>query len=90
VALAWVQARPGLTSTVIGARRMDQFEANLTALDLTLDPGLRERRSSAAAPRRNFPAANNASLSRIAQNGGPTVAGVPTSPGRIVAGTHVY
>src|SRR5690348_3299410 len=32
VALAWVRAQPGITSTLIGARRMDQFEANLTAL----------------------------------------------------------
>jgi aryl-alcohol dehydrogenase-like predicted oxidoreductase len=29
VALAWVRGRPGVTSTLIGARRMDQFEANL-------------------------------------------------------------
>jgi len=90
VALAWVQARPGITSTVIGARRMDQFEANLTALDLTLDPAVQERLTTASAPQLNFPAANNASLSRIARNGGTTVDGVPTSPGRIVAGTHVY
>jgi len=90
VALAWVQARPGITSTVIGARRMDQFEANLTALDLTLDPAIAERLTSASAPHLNFPAANNASLSRVARNAGTTVDGVPTSPGRIVAGTHVY
>jgi aryl-alcohol dehydrogenase-like predicted oxidoreductase len=29
VAPAWVRGRPGVTSTLIGARRMDQFEANL-------------------------------------------------------------
>ena len=90
VALSWVQTRPGITSTVIGARRMDQFEANLTALDLTLDPAIAERLTTASAPHLNFPAANNASLSRIARNGGTTVDGVPTSPGRIVAGTRVY
>ena len=90
VALAWVQARPGITSTVIGARRMDQFEENLTALDLTLDPALQERLTTASAPHLNFPAANNASLSRIARNAGTTVDGMPTPPSRIVAGTHVY
>ncbi|MET8535109.1 aldo/keto reductase [Streptomyces sp. NPDC005065] len=36
VALAWVQGRPGITSTLVGARRIDQFEANLQALDMTL------------------------------------------------------
>lgn len=91
VALAWVQARPGITSTLIGARRMDQFEANLTALDLTLDPAQQERLASASAPHLNFPAENNAALARIARNGGTTVDGVPTpAPPRIVQGTHVY
>jgi len=36
VALAWVHGRPGVTSTIIGARRMDQLAANLAALDLKL------------------------------------------------------
>src|ERR1700742_2254594 len=38
VALAWVQARPGVTSTIIGARRMAQLEDNLKALEITLTP----------------------------------------------------
>ena len=38
VALAWVQSRPGVASTIIGARRMDQLEQNLAALDVTLEP----------------------------------------------------
>jgi len=36
VALAWVQNRPGVTSTIIGARTIEQLEANLRALDLEL------------------------------------------------------
>jgi len=32
VALAWVQNRRGVSSTVIGARTMDHLEANLKAL----------------------------------------------------------
>ncbi|HQR40775.1 MAG TPA: aldo/keto reductase [Blastocatellia bacterium] len=36
VALAWVQGRPGVTSTIIGARRMEQLDANLDALDVSL------------------------------------------------------
>jgi aryl-alcohol dehydrogenase-like predicted oxidoreductase len=38
VALAWVQAQPGVTSTIIGARRMAQLEANVKALDVQLTP----------------------------------------------------
>jgi aryl-alcohol dehydrogenase-like predicted oxidoreductase len=36
VALAWVTARPGVTSTIIGARTLSQLEANLRAADLRL------------------------------------------------------
>jgi len=36
VALAWVTARPAVTSTILGARSMDQLEANLRAAGLRL------------------------------------------------------
>jgi aryl-alcohol dehydrogenase-like predicted oxidoreductase len=36
VALAWVTARPAVTSTILGARTMDQLEANLRAAGLHL------------------------------------------------------
>ena len=36
VALAWVTARPGVTSTILGARTMDQLEANLRAASVQL------------------------------------------------------
>ena len=36
VALAWVQGRDGVASTIIGARRLDQLEDNLKAVELTL------------------------------------------------------
>src|SRR5258708_33302013 len=36
VALAWVQTRPGVSSTIIGARRLSQLEDNLKSLDLML------------------------------------------------------
>jgi aryl-alcohol dehydrogenase-like predicted oxidoreductase len=38
VALAWLRGRPGVASTIIGARRIDQLEQNLAALDVTLAP----------------------------------------------------
>ena len=36
VALAWVTARPAVTSTILGARTLGQLETNLRAADLTL------------------------------------------------------
>ena len=36
VAIKWVQDRPGVTSTIIGARTMEQLDANLAALDVEL------------------------------------------------------
>ena len=38
VAVAWVTDRPGVTSTILGARTTEQLEANLKAADLHLDP----------------------------------------------------
>jgi aryl-alcohol dehydrogenase-like predicted oxidoreductase len=57
VALAWVQSRPGVTSTIIGARRLDQLEQNLAALDLKLDASQVEALNKVSAPTLNFPAA---------------------------------
>jgi aryl-alcohol dehydrogenase (NADP+) len=37
VALAWVTNRPAVSSTIIGARTLEQLEANLKAADLHLD-----------------------------------------------------
>ena len=56
VAIAWVQSRPGVTSTIIGARTMEQLEDNLSALDVVLTPGHRERLDLLSKPSLNFPA----------------------------------
>src|SRR5205085_11421119 len=56
VALAWVQSRPGVTSTIIGARRLDQLEQNLAALDITLAPEHVEALNKVSMPVLNFPA----------------------------------
>jgi aryl-alcohol dehydrogenase-like predicted oxidoreductase len=37
VAVAWVTARPGVTSTILGARTLEQLETNLRAADLQLN-----------------------------------------------------
>jgi aryl-alcohol dehydrogenase-like predicted oxidoreductase len=38
VAIAWVTARPGVSSTILGARTTSQLEANLRACGLRLSP----------------------------------------------------
>src|SRR5204862_1213773 len=77
VALAWLQSRPGVTSTIIGARRTDQLEQNLAALDLKLDPSHSDALNKVSAPLLNFPAA----FLRFApsfMHGGATVNGEPS------------
>jgi aryl-alcohol dehydrogenase-like predicted oxidoreductase len=37
VALSWVTNRPGVTSTILGARTLEQLEDNLASADLVLD-----------------------------------------------------
>ncbi|HMB80050.1 MAG TPA: aldo/keto reductase, partial [Vicinamibacterales bacterium] len=55
VALAWVQARPGVASTIIGARRMDQLDQNLAALDLALTADQIGRLDTLSKPTFSFP-----------------------------------
>jgi aryl-alcohol dehydrogenase-like predicted oxidoreductase len=43
VALAWVTDRPGVTSTILGARTVEQLQANLRSEDLRLDHDERRR-----------------------------------------------
>lgn len=43
LALAWAMHRPGITSVLVGATRVEQQEENLRAVDLTLDPAVIER-----------------------------------------------
>ena len=37
VALAWLAARPGVTAPIVGPRTLEQFEANLAAVEIRLD-----------------------------------------------------
>ena len=77
VALAWVQSRPGVASTIIGARRLDQFDANLAALDLALPGHHVEALNAVSAPVLNFPAPFLAGATSFMHNG-LTVNGVPS------------
>ena len=77
VALAWVQSRPGVTSTIIGARRLDQLDQNLTALDLTLLDADIAALNAVSEPALNFPAPFFRMIPTFAQ-GGTTVNGTPS------------
>jgi len=79
VALAWILGRPGITSTLLGARRLDQLQANLAALDVTLTDTQRATLDEVSTPSLNFPAQNNRMLSRSLQFAGATVDGIPSS-----------
>ncbi len=50
VALSWLTDRPGVTSTILGARTVAQLEANLRSDDLLLDAGERERLDRVSEP----------------------------------------
>lgn len=55
VALNWVQTRPGVTSTIIGTKRLSQLEDNLGALDITLTDDHRARLATKSAFDKHFP-----------------------------------
>jgi aryl-alcohol dehydrogenase-like predicted oxidoreductase len=55
IALAWVQSRPGVASTIVGARRMDQLEQNLAALDVRLTLDQVARLDQLSKPTLSFP-----------------------------------
>ncbi len=56
VALAWVMARPAVSSTLIGARTVEQLEGNLAAASLRLDDDQMSRLNEASAPANTFTA----------------------------------
>jgi aryl-alcohol dehydrogenase-like predicted oxidoreductase len=87
VALAWVQGRPGVSSTIIGARTLEQFTSNIAGLDVTLTDEQRDRLDKISAPTLDFPATANAHASLL-QHGGITVDGVtpPAHPALTVIG----
>ena len=57
VAIAWVQGRPGVASTIIGARTEAQLGQNVASLDVALTKEERETLDRLSEPTLNFPAA---------------------------------
>ena len=56
VGLAWVRGRAGVSSTIIGARRVDQLVDNLGSVEVTLTDEQTAALDDASAPTLNFPA----------------------------------
>jgi aryl-alcohol dehydrogenase-like predicted oxidoreductase len=54
-ALAWVQSQPGVTSTIIGARTVEQLLDNVGALDVQLAPEHSQALEEVSRPKLNFP-----------------------------------
>ncbi len=55
VALAWVMARPGVTTTLIGAGKVAQLHDNIAALQISLTPDQTRRLTDASALIPGFP-----------------------------------
>jgi aryl-alcohol dehydrogenase-like predicted oxidoreductase len=85
VAIAWVHGRPGVSSTLIGARRLDQLRSNFAALDLTLTPEQLTALDEISAPTLNFPAENNREFAPLVQFAGATVDGQEHGPSPLLA-----
>ena len=56
VALAWLARKPGVSSIIVGARRLDQLEDNLAAADVVLPPEQMQRLDQLSKPTLGFPA----------------------------------
>ena len=78
VALAWVKGRPGVTSTIIGARTLKQLNENLAALDLQLSPTHVAALNTLSEPTLDFPSPYLA-YAPSGSHAGAMVNGVPST-----------
>jgi aryl-alcohol dehydrogenase-like predicted oxidoreductase len=68
IAIAWLLARPTVSSVIVGARNEEQLRANLEAVDVELDPAQIERldaASSVSAPYPYFPYRRQEGFARL-------------------------
>jgi aryl-alcohol dehydrogenase-like predicted oxidoreductase len=90
VSLAWVRSRPAVTSTLIGARTIEQLRSNLASLEITLAPEQLAALDEPSTPSLDFPAAINAEITPIFGFGGATIDGVelPVWPQLLTSSTR--
>ncbi|MCE1203260.1 MAG: aldo/keto reductase [Holophagaceae bacterium] len=86
VALAWVLARPGVASPILGARTLAQLEGNLASLALDLPAELVARLDAASAPAPIFPHGFLANTRHVMQSGA-TINGVASDPWALAPAT---
>jgi aryl-alcohol dehydrogenase-like predicted oxidoreductase len=91
IALAWVQGQPGVTSTIIGARRLAQLEDNVKALEVKLSAEERGRLDALTKPTFGFPQSMQPWFPAL-HHGGTSVNGVaaPTMPFGVQKGDQIY
>jgi aryl-alcohol dehydrogenase-like predicted oxidoreductase len=76
VALSWVQHRPGVASTIIGARTLKQLEDNLAGADVKLTIQQEDRLNVLTKPTLNFPYDFINSRAAMFAGSGTTINGV--------------
>ncbi|MFC4244190.1 aldo/keto reductase [Gryllotalpicola reticulitermitis] len=76
VALAWVRQQQPVTTTLIGARTVEQLDANLGSLDIDVPADELHRLDELTTPELGFPFAFLEATARDWQQGGTTVNGV--------------
>lgn len=74
-ALAWTMARPGVTSTLIGARSLAQLAGNIASCGVALGPEQMARLDAASAPAMGFSATMTQPMIRRMVFGGSDVRG---------------
>jgi aryl-alcohol dehydrogenase-like predicted oxidoreductase len=85
MALAWVRMQPGVSSTIIGARRVSQLEDNLKSTEITLSTDELAHLDSLTKPALPFPQ-NMQPMFPSIHNGGTTINGVAGGPSMIIQG----
>jgi aryl-alcohol dehydrogenase-like predicted oxidoreductase len=75
-ALAWVRQQPIVTSTIIGARTVDQVTANLASLEVTLTAGELAGLDGLTTPALNFPLPFLREMGVPAQQGSTVINGI--------------
>jgi aryl-alcohol dehydrogenase-like predicted oxidoreductase len=78
VALAWLRTRPAVTSVLLGPRRLDHLEDNLTGLAVTLTSTQVAALDQVSAPTLNYPAELNRQVGPMLMYAGATVDGNTT------------
>ncbi|EFG84890.1 oxidoreductase [Novacetimonas hansenii ATCC 23769] len=78
VALAWVIARPGVSSSIMGARTLAHLEDNVQALDVYLTPEQSARLDDLTTPQLPFPIPFLAAAAADLHQGGTMVNGQPS------------